>query len=120
VPGVVYWLKCDKRALSFLAFCTPVASHFVAASEDVAIGQESSFLLQLESVSNFSFLQDRYACFPSGVYHLLGLGFRFPLDFCKSLSCLFRVWCDDKVQEAAAQIQSNLGIAYKHRWLSDD
>ena len=32
------------------------------------------------------FLQDCYACFPSGFYHLSGLGFRFPLDFCKSPS----------------------------------
>lgn len=37
-------------------------------------------------MSNFSFLQDRYACFPSGLCHLAGLGFRFPLDFCKSPS----------------------------------
>lgn len=38
-------------------------------------------------MSNFSFLQDCYSCFPSGFFHLSGLGFHSSLDVCKSPSC---------------------------------
>lgn len=125
------FIKCDQNqrvVFPLFSYSCQFQLCFCSFRSCWGIGQESSFLLQLESMSNFSFLQDCYSCFPSGFYHLSGLGFHLPLDFCKSPSCFcfvcgvmirfrkqllrFRaVWAQMPTTRAGCQITKIVGSA---------
>lgn len=104
------------RGLSFLFFLIPVSSSFVFCSFRSCwnrLGEH--FRAPAEKRVKLLFSPGPLLLLP--LWFLPSLRAWFPLSsglLLEPLLFLFCVWCADQVQEAAAQIQSNLGIdAYK-------
>lgn len=116
VHGVVYRLQCDVargRALSFLPFL-PVLTLLLQLQKLLQSANRaiSCWSQKACQTSLFSMAVMPASPLVPTTSQLLVSAF---------LSFLFCVWCNDMVQEAAAQIQRNLGIdAHKQCWLSND
>lgn len=124
VPGVVYQPKCD-RSLGVILLPFPYSCQFSLCSCGFRsccnrVGEQ--FPAPAGKRVKLLFSPGPLCLLP--LWALPSLRAWFPLSsglLQEPLSFLFCVRCDDKVQEAAAQIQSKLGIdAYKECWLSND